>query len=109
MLMAYTRISAHDVSRVCEKYEKMFNSIVTQKQQSMKDKLMNRFLFPLTEINANKRVKLEKESIELNVAHDVGFDHQIYESLKDVCSVTRGADFITIDSCEAEFINRLRK
>jgi len=108
--MAYTRVSAHDVLRVCEKYEKMFDELVKQKMQQRKDKLMKRFLFPLTDEKANVIAFWdEKEDVKNEVRYRQRFDYTIYESLKEVCKLARGGDFITIDSCEAEFINRLRK
>jgi len=107
--MAWTRVSAHEINLRCEKYKKIFDSIVKQRIQQRKHRLVNRFLFPLTEINANKKVKLEEESIELSVAHEQGFDYHIYESLREICMLARGSDFITVDSEEATWINNLRK
>ena len=108
--MAYTRISAHDVLRVCEKYEKMFDVLVKQKMQVRKDKLMKRFLFPLSDERANVIVFWdEKEDVKNEVRFRQRFDYEIYESLKEICTLTRAGDFITVDSTEAEFINRLRK
>lgn len=108
--MAFTRMSAHEVDRMCKKYEKMFDGIVNQRMKSRKNMLMKRYFFPLSEEDANQRVFFtESVSIIKSVIYDSGFEYQIYESLKEICKVTRAGDFITVDSAEAEFINRMRK
>lgn len=108
--MAYTRISAHEVLRVCEKYEKMIDVLAKQRMQTHKDKLMKRFLFPLSDEKANvKAFWKERDNVFNQVRMEQGFDYQTYESLRESCKITRAGDFITIDSVEAEFINRLRK
>lgn len=108
--MAYTRCSAHDVSRVCEKYEKMIDELSKQRMLLRKYKLMKKFLFPMSDEKANvKAFWTERDQVKEQVIYDQGFDYLIYESLREICKITRGGDFITVDSAECEFINRLRK
>lgn len=110
--MAYTRMSAHEIDRVCKRFLLQFERYLKDKINKRKYKLMNRpmllDIFSLLEEDALKKIDKEMPSLIQENIMEFGDDWAIYNELMEVSRIARAQDFITIDSFEAKFINKYR-
>lgn len=107
--MAYTRMSAHEINRILDKFWIYVEKQVDQKTKERTAELYSRKTFKLSDKKIKEKVDKEKDDIEKYVFNKLGTDWLIYKGLDSICKIARAQDFITIDNFEADFILKYRE
>jgi hypothetical protein len=106
--MAYTRMSAHEINRILDKFWIYVEKQIDKKTKERITELSGRKIFKLSEKKIKEKVEYEKNDIQKYVLFKLGSDWSIYKGLDSISKIARAQDFITIDNFEAEFILKYR-
>lgn len=107
--MAYTRMSAHEINRILDKFWIYVEKQVDQKTKERTAELSSRKTFKLSDKKIKEKIDNEKNDIQKQVLFELGSDWSIYKGLDSICKIARAQDFITIDNFEADFILKYRE